>query len=523
MVRHQMVPSIHRSKCEAPIARKHPPPENIGRNTKRTRREEQEKEEQKPKSCRKSLRLSHKKPLAANCPTDSHYAREQKTRPNRKRYCENQTYLSVKRPQLLTSKPVETPSAEERVNISNLSKADLIGYWCVSGHWPKNYFKAQPGQPETTSRLLARKKSSTSLHRKDSNSSLATSTNTPGQESREGKSAKYRRATYETLLATLGSYMRKSELGITDKSKNICKNLLENEQPTPENTLFRDDTFEEFCQRLQGKNEPRVIQDIARLIVPSAESLAVDGAKDLRHLVESVNETWGSSIPFCGPRPQPDYAVGFGRSAFTDDQLKKFEPFLGYNPDSYSSFFLATFYMYFPFLTCEVKGTAALDVADRQNAHSMTLAVQGIVELFRLVKREEEVNREILAFSISHDHRTVRIYGHYAIVKEEKTEYYRHPIHTFDFTALDGKEKWTAYRFTRNIYEKWAPNHLNTILSALDEIPPGVNFDISDPGDSQTNAPSFVDANSQASFADSMDVTPNTSFTQQTLKRQRKQ
>ncbi|EER25988.1 hypothetical protein CPC735_044320 [Coccidioides posadasii C735 delta SOWgp] len=481
MVRHQMVPSIHRSKCEAPIARKHPPPENIGRQTKRTRREEQEKEEQKPKSCRKSLRLSHKKPLAANCPTDSHYAREQKTRPNRKRYCENQTYLSDKRPQLLTSKPVETPSAEERVNISNLSKADLIGY-C-----------------------------------------LATSTNTPGQESREGKSAKYRRATYETVLATLGSYMRKSELGITDKSKNICKNLLENEQPTPENTLFRDDTFEEFCQRLQGKNEPRVIQDIARLIVPSAESLAVDGAKDLRHLVESVNETWGSSIPFCGPRPQPDYAVGFGRSAFTDDQLKKFEPFLGYNPDSYSSFFLATFYMYFPFLTCEVKGTAALDVADRQNAHSMTLAVQGIVELFRLVKREEEVNREILAFSISHDHRTVRIYGHYAIVKEEKTEYYRHPIHTFDFTALDGKEKWTAYRFTRNIYEKWAPNHLNTILSALDEIPPGVNFDISDPGDSLTNAPSFVDANSQASFAHSMEVTPNTSFTQQTLKRQRKQ
>ena len=44
---------------------------------------------------------------------------------------------------------------------------------------------------------------------------------------------------------------------------------------------------------------------------------------------------------------------------------------------------MATYYMYFPFLTCEVKcGAAALDVADRQNAHSMTLAVRGIVELF---------------------------------------------------------------------------------------------------------------------------------------------
>ncbi|PQE24641.1 reverse transcriptase protein [Rutstroemia sp. NJR-2017a WRK4] len=55
--------------------------------------------------------------------------------------------------------------------------------------------------------------------------------------------------------------------------------------------------------------------------------------------------------------------------------------------------------MYFPFLTCEVKCSAgALDVADRQNAHTMTLAVRGIVELFRLVKREKDLHREILAF-----------------------------------------------------------------------------------------------------------------------------
>lgn len=212
--------------------------------------------------------------------------------------------------------------------------------------------------------------------------------------------------------------------------------------PTPENTLFRRNTFEEFCQRLQGKSEARVLQDIGQLTVPSAEPLALDGAKNLIHLVESVSEPWRSAIPFCGPCPQPDYAAGFGRSAFTDDQLKKFGPFLCYDPDSYSSFFLATYYMCFPFLTCEVKGIAALDIADRQNAHSMTLAVRGTVELFRLGNREEAVNREILAFSISHDHRTVRIYGQYAIITGEKTEYYCHPVHTFDFTALDGKKKF---------------------------------------------------------------------------------
>jgi hypothetical protein len=98
--------------------------------------------------------------------------------------------------------------------------------------------------------------------------------------------------------------------------------------------------------------------------------------------------------------------------------------------------------MYFPFLTCEVKcGATALDVADRQNAHSMTIAVRGVVELFRLVKREKELYREILAFSVSHDHRTVRIYGHYPVIDGNKTTFYRHPIHEFSFTALDGKEK----------------------------------------------------------------------------------
>jgi hypothetical protein len=86
-------------------------------------------------------------------------------------------------------------------------------------------------------------------------------------------------------------------------------------------------------------------------------------------------------------------------SAFTDEQLERLMPFVGEIPDTFTSHFMATWQMYSPFLTCEVKcGAAALDVADRQNAHSMTLAVRGVVELFRIVKREKELHREILAF-----------------------------------------------------------------------------------------------------------------------------
>jgi hypothetical protein len=51
----------------------------------------------------------------------------------------------------------------------------------------------------------------------------------------------------------------------------------------------------------------------------------------------------------------------------------------------------------------------------------MTLAVRCVVELFRLVKREKELHREILAFSVSHDDSSVRIYGHYPVIDGPNT------------------------------------------------------------------------------------------------------
>jgi len=238
--------------------------------------------------------------------------------------------------------------------------------------------------------------------------------------------------------------------------EDLCQMLLKREQTVPQNSLFRKDIFKKTCRKIEDRNEARVIQDIARLIVPSAETLATYGATHLDHLIEGVNEGWMGSIPVEGPKPQPDFSVGFRRSAFIDEQLKKLDPLIGSVYET--SFFVATYRMYFPFLTCEIKcGAAALDVADRQNAHSMTVAVRALVQLYKAVKREKELDREILAFSISHDHTSVRIYGHYPVIEGDKTTFYRHPIHKFDFTALDGKEKWTAYKFTKNVYNTWMP------------------------------------------------------------------
>jgi hypothetical protein len=85
-----------------------------------------------------------------------------------------------------------------------------------------------------------------------------------------------------------------------------------------------------------------VIRDISLLIVLSAQTLATYSAMHLNHLIESVNEGWKRAMLFYGPRPQPDYSVGFGRSAFTADQLKKLKPFVSEVTDTFATYYMAT-------------------------------------------------------------------------------------------------------------------------------------------------------------------------------------
>ncbi|KAK3350356.1 hypothetical protein B0T25DRAFT_520339 [Lasiosphaeria hispida] len=460
--------------------------------------------------------------------TPSRQSRGRKRKQSIKDALEPNPDPSHKRQRTSPTRPAETTFGESAIGTGAPQQTDPISFWVEEGRWPE-----EQCWPEETSetvptmeRLLARKKSSSNLSRKRSNS--AASTTPSDQKPREEKTAPYRDPRYKTLLETKGSFMGKSDLGITEESKNLCRRLLETAQVEPQDSLFRSDIFESTCRKVEDRNEARVIRDITPLIVPSAEILCTYGADHLKHLIESVNAGWNNSIPFTGTRPQPDYSVGFRREAFTDDRLAKLSPFIGDFIFGDQSFFMATYYMYFPFLTCEVKcGAAALDIADRQNAHSMTLAVRAIVELFRALKREGEVHQQILAFSISHDHSSVRIYGHYPVIAGKDTKYYRHPIHKFDFTALDGRDKWTAYRFTKNVYDIWMPAHFKKVCSAIDQLPSNLDFDVPPLSEAtglsqdlgnlmQANAGSIsvpIEQDSQPSNAKPQGVTPDTSFT----------
>jgi hypothetical protein len=350
---------------------------------------------------------------------------------------------------------------------------------------------------------LARKKSSASLRRKRSDASINTETvptRTPSDQlPREQKSAPYRHPRYESQLSERGSFMSKYKGGISAESEELCQKLLKSPQSPPKDTLFEDDLFEDTLELIKGRNETRVIRDIAQLIVPSAEILAIRGAKHLKILRETTNAGWNNAIPFYGSRPQPDYSLGFKREAFTREQLQKLQPFIGNDLED-CSYFAATYDMYFPFLTSEVKcGASALDVADRQNAHSQTVLLRGLFELFRIVGREKELHAKINGFSFSHSDVDVRIWGHIAVIdgKGKDPEYYREPIAEFNISkTAQADNRWIAWTVVMNILDLWVSDHFKRICSAIDMLPAGLNFEVSELSELQSPDPELVSSRS---------------------------
>lgn len=343
---------------------------------------------------------------------------------------------------------------------------DPVQRWVEEGSWSGGDFD----QSSDMAQELTRKRSTPSLSKHESDIS--------GVSLREGKNPAVKSRRYQQVLESAGIYMGQPEqyLRASQTDKVLCQDLLKEEQPVPKDSLFNDDLFESTCEDIANRNEARVIQDIGRLIVPAPEELFRRGAKHLKHLIETVDEGWIKSIPLItGPRPQPDFAVGLKPSAFTPEQLKKLQPSIG-NWQT-TSRLVATDEMFFPFLTAEVKcGNEALNIADRQNAHNAAVAANAVFELYKLVSRQNELCQRILAFSVSHDHQAVTIYGHYVVTKGPNISFYRHLVHKFFFNSQNGNDKWTAYKFVRNIYDKFYPIHFIRVCSAIDQLPNPEDF-----------------------------------------------
>ncbi|KAK3368228.1 hypothetical protein B0H63DRAFT_564968 [Podospora didyma] len=127
------------------------------------------------------------------------------------------------------------------------------------------------------------------------------------------------------------------------------------------------------------------------LIFPLAKTPAPIRASPIFELLtETVNEPWRNVI----------------NQAFTQEQFAKLSPHIGFMVVGGLSLYMPTESMFFPFLSLETASTRSgrtADNADRKNTPTMSIAVRGVVELFKLVKRELDLDldRQILAWSIA--------------------------------------------------------------------------------------------------------------------------
>lgn len=222
------------------------------------------------------------------------------------------------------------------------------------------------------------------LRRTKSSTSLNASSDTSSQKNRN----KYNDKNCEIFLRTKGTFLNNHKDGISSNGRVLCRDLLRMDHEIPIGTLFDDHAFELSFAKIRNKNETEIIRIIGELIVPSAESAISRGYIAFKRDI-SINEAWDNSLSldanphssqaqeplqpppppqasklsrFQLPRPQPDYAVGYSWEAFTEDQLRRLTPFRGDIGDP--SFFMGTADMHFPFFTSEVKGKAALHIAD---------------------------------------------------------------------------------------------------------------------------------------------------------------
>ncbi|KAJ5216894.1 hypothetical protein N7468_009902 [Penicillium chermesinum] len=316
------------------------------------------------------------------------------------------------------------------------------------------------------------------------------SENSESSSARDTRSYAYKAANYATILETKNCFMRQSSAGPMPDDIALCERLLRQPIETPRGTMFDDKHILDFRNALQDRSEARLLVDLHPLIMPSAENQYIQGKEHLKNVIDGYNDPWLKTEPIYGPKPQPDHARGLKWSSFSESQRRK----LGVQADEKSPY-TPREEMYFPYLTAEIKcGNQALKFADRQNMHSMCVALRAVVSLFEAAGRTAEVHRRILGFSISHELEGFRIYGYYPEVDDGKVSYYRWPI--AQPNVWTPEDRWTCYGFVENVDREFLPLHTKRLMSILEKIP--------DPDDEQ----SVVDADepeSQLSIVGSLE------------------
>jgi hypothetical protein len=310
------------------------------------------------------------------------------------------------------------------------------------------------------------------------------------------------RSKWTNFLQVQSSYGYEGWNGIHQEDLNLLTALAARDCATPQGTVFDANTLRYLDRTKQSGTHTGLAALVFPLVVPFAGVEVLRGAVPFNYLLDLIDQTWDACPPldlntqrfWKIPEPRPYYTAGFSRRVgLSDAQSTLLEPYL--STDANTSTFQASSDIIFPVLTAEGKDChGSIKEADKKNLHHMTRAMKGVVDLFKKVKREKELDCRILGFSISFDYETVKIHAHYPVVTEKsdttKVDYHRHEVNNFSFTTQNGRDRWTCYKFVMAIYNDWVPKHFERLCSAIDQLPV---FDVDADGSGSGDAADAAD------------------------------
>lgn len=247
-----------------------------------------------------------------------------------------------------------------------------ISYWAVHHTWPKNFTEHNP-MASSNSTNKRQRTSDRSQSGKDERS------RSYSQSRKDGEVPEQYTAAYERHILTKGLDMDpfKGEELVSEESKKLCIDLQQITHKTIEPTIFPTGAIRKVINFCRNRNEAIVNRDVTPMIMPPITSLYFGGDNSLEHVIDEVNADWYDQCVLEGPRLHPDLAIGLFSSAFTEGEIDKLRRYT-----SVDNWTQTTMHMFFPFLMCEVKcGREGLDIADRQNMHSCSVAVRAILRI----------------------------------------------------------------------------------------------------------------------------------------------
>ena len=169
------------------------------------------------------------------------------------------------------------------------------------------------------------------------------------------------------------------------------------------------------------------------------------------------------------PRPKPDLAFGYSKAAFDENQDIAIELLSTKDQRSYAK---PVESLRFPFLQIEFKSISngILKVAENQVANGGAIAMRGLLELYRRISAEKDIDMDMPQFfSLCFDQRCVSVNVHWLCYGADNKKICFHMQTIEDYVLRHSESLKKVHQIVENILDYGLRERLPRIREALDK------------------------------------------------------